>query len=255
MKSKRTIIFIIAIVLTIALLTCLLTACDLFGSKNNDNDGNETPPEHEHIYGDWRVETPATCTTTGIRRKYCECGEYIEETIGALGHVEVIDGAVAPTCTETGLTEGKHCSRCQAILVAQQTVNKLGHNYVDGVCTRCREIDPNYQAVDPEEVARLERVQLESDIETKLLDMLNENFGEDYVDSVDIRYFTIEQDSQLNTTLYANGSIKFPGDTSVHTVQLGFELVGDDIVNLSPLYYVETYPECQLSMNYTTEDL
>ena len=41
----------------------------------------------------------------------------------------MIDAAVDPTCTETGLTAGKHCSRCHAILVAQETVAALGHNY------------------------------------------------------------------------------------------------------------------------------
>jgi len=41
----------------------------------------------------------------------------------------VIDAAVAATCTETGLTEGKHCSVCNEVLVAQTVVDKLKHNY------------------------------------------------------------------------------------------------------------------------------
>ena len=44
-------------------------------------------------------------------------------------HTEVVDEAVAPTCTETGLTEGKHCSQCNKVLVAQETVPSLGHDY------------------------------------------------------------------------------------------------------------------------------
>ena len=45
-------------------------------------------------------------------------------------HVEEIDAAyVAATCTETGLTEGKRCSECGAILVAQEEIPALGHNY------------------------------------------------------------------------------------------------------------------------------
>ena len=44
-------------------------------------------------------------------------------------HTDVIDVAVSPTCTETGLTEGKHCSVCGEVLVAQETVDTLDHNY------------------------------------------------------------------------------------------------------------------------------
>ena len=32
------------------------------------------------------------------------------------------------TCTETGLSEGKHCSECNKVLVAQTVINALGHN-------------------------------------------------------------------------------------------------------------------------------
>ena len=45
-------------------------------------------------------------------------------------HSEVIDAAVAPTCTETGLTEGKHCSICGEVTLAQQTVAPLGHTEI-----------------------------------------------------------------------------------------------------------------------------
>ena len=41
----------------------------------------------------------------------------------------VIDKAVAATCTKTGLTEGKHCSRCKVVLVARKTVAKKAHTY------------------------------------------------------------------------------------------------------------------------------
>ena len=59
-------------------------------------------------------------------------------------HSIVVDAAMAPTCTETGLTEGSHCSTCNAVITAQETVPALGHSFSDGVCTVCGAKDPAY---------------------------------------------------------------------------------------------------------------
>ena len=48
----------------------------------------------------------------------------------AIPHTEVVEKAVEPTCTETGLTEGKHCSVCNAVLVEQKVVPAKGHTEV-----------------------------------------------------------------------------------------------------------------------------
>ncbi len=53
----------------------------------------------------------------------------------------VTDSAVAPTCTESGLTEGSHCARCGEVVVEQQTVPALGHTEIidEAVVATCTE--------------------------------------------------------------------------------------------------------------------
>ncbi len=85
-----------------------------------------------HSWNEGEVTTEPTCTEAGVKTFTCTvCGETKTESIEALGHNEVTDAAVAATCTETGLTEGKHCSRCNEVLVAQKVVPALGHDYGD----------------------------------------------------------------------------------------------------------------------------
>ena len=69
--------------------------------------------------------------------KVCEV-ELSRETItvDALGHTVVIDEAVAPTCATAGKTEGKHCSVCNKVLVAQEEVDALGHTAGEAVAEK-----------------------------------------------------------------------------------------------------------------------
>ena len=82
--------------------------------------------------------TPPTCSEKGYTTYTCTlCGEgYVDDYVPAKGHSEVIDKAVAATCTEGGLTEGKHCSVCGEVLVAQQVIPATGHSWNDGVVTK-----------------------------------------------------------------------------------------------------------------------
>lgn len=100
------------------------------------------------------AETDATCTAAGSKTYTCtKCGDTYSETVSVTGHTEVIDEAKAATCTESGLTEGSHCSVCGEILKVQEVIYADGHQYENGYCTVCGEKDPDYQPETPVEGA------------------------------------------------------------------------------------------------------
>ena len=90
-----------------------------------------------HTWDEGVITKTVSCTEDGVMTYTCkDCGETWTEAIKTNGHTEVIDGAVAPTCTQTGLTEGKHCSICNAVLVPQTVVPENGHKWDGGTIVR-----------------------------------------------------------------------------------------------------------------------
>jgi len=95
--------------------------------------GTQLQPALGHIPG-----SAPTCTEPQL------CTVCSEVILAALGHTEVIDKAVAPTCTQSGLTQGSHCSVCNYVIIPQEEVPATGHTPGPGptaeapqVCTAC----------------------------------------------------------------------------------------------------------------------
>ncbi len=119
----------LALMALILCFTVLFVACD-----NNDDPTPTEPP----------TEAP-THAPAGCEHEYdnaCDadcnlCGEQREPA----AHVEEIIAAVAPTCTKAGLTEGKVCTVCGVVTVAQDVAPATGHTEVAlaGVAATCTE--------------------------------------------------------------------------------------------------------------------
>ena len=115
---------LLCVIIMMFALVCLLASCG----------------EHTHDYGEWENVTNPTCTVDGSKVRYCTCGEEQIKPIYATGHIETTYSAVDATCTNTGLTEGKFCSVCKEVTLAQTVVPALGHTEVideavDATCT------------------------------------------------------------------------------------------------------------------------
>ena len=87
-----------------------------------------TRGEH-HDYGPWVVIKEATCTSTGIERRYCNSCDHYEERIIAQKEHTYKDVVTKPTCEEQGYTTHT-CTECGHSYV-DNYVDALGHKYGD----------------------------------------------------------------------------------------------------------------------------
>lgn len=91
----------------------------------------EIIPATGHEWGDKKQIREAGCVTTGEVQYTCQnCNEVKTETTPAKGHTIVTDKGVTPTCTQSGLTEGKHCSVCNEVIQKQKKLAPKKHHVV-----------------------------------------------------------------------------------------------------------------------------
>ena len=85
-----------------------------------------------HVWQSRGVTEVPGCVTEGKENFVCTaCGHEKTETLASLGHLDDITfAAVDPTCTETGLTAGVKCSRCNTYTTPISTVPAKGHTLV-----------------------------------------------------------------------------------------------------------------------------
>lgn len=173
---------------------------------------------HEHEWGEWKTVTEPTCTLEGVQERTCECGEKQTQSVEALGHTEFVDKAVEPTCTETGLTEGKHCSACNEVLVIQEVVAPNGHVYSEweviseptctsngSKCSMCTVCDDKKEEVIPQQHLLYEHKCTRCDYQDEYLgrfDVSQNNDGSIYA------YIYVINSDEYELCFYGKGEIK-----------------------------------------------
>lgn len=131
MQNKHSALRILLVLLAILSLL-LLAACDTSDGNGTEGESESETSTCAHEGFKWTTKTAATCTEKGMIEKVCRDCEAVLDTaeLPLLPHREVIVKGVAATCAKEGLSDGKKCETCDAVLVAQKTVEKKAHTEI-----------------------------------------------------------------------------------------------------------------------------
>ena len=134
MRKGKILSLLAVLSIVFAIVACNQHTCTPSGSWTYDENGHwhkcdgcdEKYDSSEHQLA-WSVKTEATCEVALVEEGTCSCGYVTSRTGSKAEHTEEVVAGKAATCTEAGLTEGKKCSVCNEVLVAQEAIEALGH--------------------------------------------------------------------------------------------------------------------------------
>ena len=127
----RVLLVILSLVMVFSLFACAEEVTTVTDTQGTDAQ-TEAPEETAGA-----TEAPTTAVTEAPTAEATETPTETEEpTEPACEHEEVVVPGKAATCTEAGLTDGKVCSKCEEVLVAQTTIAALGHKLDAGTSTQ-----------------------------------------------------------------------------------------------------------------------
>lgn len=194
-----------------------------------------------HSFTNYVSNNDATCTADGTKTAKCDrCNETktITDAGSKRGHVEVKDVGKEPTCTETGLTEGKHCSVCQEVLIEQKTIAALGHNYENGICTNCGaeltiEITSDEYSVDDLYITKIQN--------QKTVKEFKDNIE---TNATQISIYNKNQELLKDSDIIATGmqvEVKLGKQTKIFKLSVIGDVNGDGKIKLSDMSIVNRY--------------
>lgn len=113
---------------TLTEVTCTTDGTDLY-KCSRCNATNEKTVTKGHDFMEYKIMDP-TCTAVGHIFKLCQRCELVETVrVAATGHEAVDVEATEATCTNVGMTAGEKCSKCDTVLVAQEVIPMLPHEW------------------------------------------------------------------------------------------------------------------------------
>ena len=124
--------------------TCTEEGFTTYTCRCGDSYIADEVPALGHDFGDWMVLIEPTEEAEGEEFRNCgRCHLFEKQSIPKLDNVhhDYISVVTNPTCTEGGYTT--YTCACGDSYVGDETP-ALGHDFVDGICTRCGDPDPNY---------------------------------------------------------------------------------------------------------------